>query len=88
MILEYKVYAHIKPKVDQITLGIDDLTRSIKMFCKQLCTIRSRGLYPINLFDTTSDLLNQTKLFSFKINVIIKFFFIFYFKGKNINFKK
>lgn len=87
MILEYKVYAHIKPKVDQITLGIDDLTRSIKMFCKQLCTIRSRGLYPIHLFDTTSDLLNQTKLFSFKINVIIKIFFILYFKEKKINFK-
>jgi hypothetical protein len=70
MILEYKVYAHIKPKVDQLTLAIDDLTRSIKMFCKQLCTIRSRGLYPSHLFDTnTSDILNQTKLLPFKINV-------------------
>lgn len=48
MILEYKVFAQIKPKIDKITTAIQDLTESIDKFCSTLNVLRIRGIYPVN----------------------------------------
>lgn len=47
-ILEYKVYAQVKPKINQITTAIQNLTESIKEFCSCLNLLRARGIYSIN----------------------------------------
>ena len=73
MILEFKVFAHIKPKVlnnfrsshlivyfikfylikkkkiKNVTAAIQNLTQSIQTFCSTLNTIRTRGIYPVDL---------------------------------------
>jgi hypothetical protein len=66
MITEYKVFAQIKPKIDNVTTAIEDLSISIKNFCRQLNTIRLNGLYPTHI----DDVFNQLKL-PFRIHVSI-----------------
>jgi hypothetical protein len=48
MILEYKVFAEIKPKIDKVTTAIGNLTNSIYTFCSTLNILRIRGIYPVN----------------------------------------
>ncbi len=48
MILEYKVFAEIKPKIDKVTTAIGNLTSSINTFCSSLNLLRIRGIYPVN----------------------------------------
>lgn len=47
-ILEYKVYAQIKPKINKITTAVNNLTDSLRKFCSSLDLLRMRGIYPIN----------------------------------------
>jgi hypothetical protein len=51
IILEYKVYAQIRPKVNRTTAAIENLTRSIKQFCLNLNILRTRGIHPISNYD-------------------------------------
>lgn len=44
MILEYKIYAHIWPKVNQVTKAIDFLTQSIKQLCNSFIVLKNRGV--------------------------------------------
>lgn len=48
LILEYKVFAQVKPKLNKITTAIEDLTESIKTFCSTLSLLSIRGIYPVN----------------------------------------
>lgn len=47
-IIEYKVFAQVKPKINQVTTAIGNLTESIKKFCTSLNLLRTRGIYPVN----------------------------------------
>jgi hypothetical protein len=45
IVLEYKVYAHVLPKTNNITDAIDFLTRSIRSLCNQMLILHNRGLF-------------------------------------------
>jgi hypothetical protein len=44
LVLEYKVYAHVMPKVSNITEAIDFLAQSIRNLCSQMLILHNRGL--------------------------------------------
>lgn len=48
IILEYKVFAEIKPKINKVTTAIENLTDSISTLCSTLSLLRTRGIYPVN----------------------------------------
>ncbi len=48
MVLEYKVFAQVKPKIEKVTTAIQNLTESIEKFCSTLNLLRIRGIYPVN----------------------------------------
>ena len=45
IVMEYKIYAHIMPKVNQITKAVRFLTESLRQFCNNLIILQNRGLY-------------------------------------------
>ena len=57
-----KLIRIIEKKIKNVTAAIQNLTESIKTFCSTLNTIRTRGIYPVDL-----DLKTP-----YKINVIMK----------------
>lgn len=50
-ILEYRVYAEIKPKVNKVTTALDDLKNSIKEFCSCLNVLTTNGIHTANSID-------------------------------------
>lgn len=51
IILEFKVYAQIKSKINRTTSAIENLTHLIKKFCLNLNVLRQRGIHPISNYD-------------------------------------
>lgn len=60
MILEYKIYAQIKPKQRKTTSAIQDLTQLIKKFCLNLNMLRLRGIHPISNY--SADLKSPNRI--------------------------
>jgi len=57
-ILEYKVYAEIKEKINNVTTAISHLSGCIEKLCSDLYTLDTKGIKKINIKDTylsTSD---------------------------------
>jgi hypothetical protein len=82
LVLEYKVYAHIMPKVNSITKAVDFLTQSIKSMCNQMLILHNRGLsrYAQNTdevkINVRLSLLKSVKFKAFQIKI-----FYFFEKG-------
>lgn len=70
IIMEYKVFAQIKPKINRTTSAIENLTQYIKQFCLNLNILKNRGIHSISNYDVT--LKNPNR-----IQVIIFYFYFF-----------
>ncbi|CAF0732071.1 unnamed protein product [Brachionus calyciflorus] len=44
LVMEFKIMAHIKPKINKVSAAIEDMTRMILNLCENILTLEKRGL--------------------------------------------